>query len=119
MEVIITRPAAQTTGFNAHIGNVFAGASLPYGMAKAVADTNSGSNQGGFVTDGSKVTGFSSMHDSGTGYAEKHMLEMYSLMFDPAEPRRLDYSSYSHSPPAATTQLTAASFPRSHAQSHM
>jgi len=36
-------------------------------MAKAVADTNSGSNQGGFTTDGSNVTGFSSMHDSGTG----------------------------------------------------
>jgi putative alpha-1,2-mannosidase len=27
-------------------GNVFSGATLPYGMAKAVADTNSGSNQG-------------------------------------------------------------------------
>lgn len=40
-------------------GNVFPGASLPYGMAKAVADTNSGSNQGGFTLDGSPVTGFS------------------------------------------------------------
>lgn len=48
-------------------GNVFPGASLPYGMAKAVADTNSGSNQGGFTLDGSNVTGFSAMHDSGTG----------------------------------------------------
>lgn len=48
-------------------GNVFAGASMPYGMAKAVADTNSGSNQGGFTLDGSNVTGFSLMHDSGTG----------------------------------------------------
>lgn len=48
-------------------GNVFPGASLPYGMAKAVADTNSGSNQGGFTLDGSNVTGFSVMHDSGTG----------------------------------------------------
>lgn len=36
-------------------------------MAKAVADTNSDSNQGGFAWDGSNVTGFSSMHDSGTG----------------------------------------------------
>jgi putative alpha-1,2-mannosidase len=36
-------------------------------MAKAVADTNSGSNQGGFTLDGSPVTGFSTMHDSGTG----------------------------------------------------
>lgn len=48
-------------------GNVFPGASLPYGMAKAVADTNSDSNQGGFTLDGSPVTGFSMMHDSGTG----------------------------------------------------
>lgn len=47
-------------------GNVFVGASLPYGMAKAVADVN-GQNTGGFATDGSQVTGFSSMHDSGTG----------------------------------------------------
>jgi len=36
-------------------------------MAKAVADTDSGSNQGGFTTDGANITGFSSMHDSGTG----------------------------------------------------
>lgn len=48
-------------------GNVFAGASLPYGMAKAVADTDSVSDQGGFTSDHSKVTGFSSLHDSGTG----------------------------------------------------
>lgn len=52
---------------SANGGNVFAGASLPYGMAKASADTNSGSNQGGFTLDGSNVTGFSLMHDSGTG----------------------------------------------------
>jgi putative alpha-1,2-mannosidase len=48
-------------------GNVFPGASMPYGMAKAVADTNSDSRQGGFTLDGSPVTGFSTMHDSGTG----------------------------------------------------
>ena len=48
-------------------GNVFPGATLPYGLAKAVADTDSGSNQGGFTLDGSNITGFSSMHDSGTG----------------------------------------------------
>ncbi|KAK5117370.1 hypothetical protein LTR62_005988 [Meristemomyces frigidus] len=52
---------------SANGGNVFSGATLPYGMAKAVADTNSSSNQGGFTTDDSFVTGFSSMHDSGTG----------------------------------------------------
>ncbi|TAQ91327.1 hypothetical protein B7494_g290 [Chlorociboria aeruginascens] len=47
-------------------GNVFAGATLPYGMAKAVADVN-GQNTAGFSTDESSVTGFSHMHDSGTG----------------------------------------------------
>jgi len=47
-------------------GNVFAGATLPYGMAKAVADV-SGQNTGGFATDGTNITGFSHMHDSGTG----------------------------------------------------
>lgn len=47
-------------------GNVFAGASLPYGLAKPVADVD-GQNTGGFSTDGSNVTGFSHMHDSGTG----------------------------------------------------
>jgi putative alpha-1,2-mannosidase len=40
---------------------------MPYGMAKPVADTNSPSRQGGFVSDNYPVTGFSSMHDSGTG----------------------------------------------------
>ncbi|TVY16852.1 putative secreted glycosidase, partial [Lachnellula arida] len=47
-------------------GNVFAGATRPYGMAKAVADVD-GQNTAGFSTDGSNVTGFSHMHDSGTG----------------------------------------------------
>ncbi|KAF9631034.1 Six-hairpin glycosidase-like protein [Lasiodiplodia theobromae] len=47
-------------------GNVFCGATLPYGMAKASADVD-GQNTGGFSTDGSNVIGFSSLHDSGTG----------------------------------------------------
>lgn len=51
----------------ANYGNVFPGATLPYGIAKAVADTNSDSRQGGFTLDGSPVTGFSVLHDSGTG----------------------------------------------------
>lgn len=38
-------------------------------MAKAVADTDSITNQGGFAFDGSNITGFSSLHDSGTGGA--------------------------------------------------
>ncbi|KAJ4395869.1 hypothetical protein N0V93_000083 [Gnomoniopsis smithogilvyi] len=47
-------------------GHVFPGATLPFGMAKAVADVN-GEAQGGYASDGSEITGFSQMHDSGTG----------------------------------------------------
>ncbi|KHN99089.1 glycosyl hydrolase, family 92 protein [Metarhizium album ARSEF 1941] len=47
-------------------GNVFAGATLPYGLAKVVADVD-GQNTGGFGMDMSNVTGISSIHDSGTG----------------------------------------------------
>jgi putative alpha-1,2-mannosidase len=47
-------------------GNVFAGATLPYGLAKAVPNVD-GENTGGFSTDGSNITGFASVHDSGTG----------------------------------------------------
>ena len=47
-------------------GHVFPGATLPFGMAKAVADVN-GEDQGGFASDGSNITGFSHLHDSGTG----------------------------------------------------
>lgn len=47
-------------------GHVFAGATLPFGMAKAVADS-SNDGQGGFASDGGNITGFSHMHDSGTG----------------------------------------------------
>ncbi|UJO18846.1 uncharacterized protein CLAFUR5_07587 [Fulvia fulva] len=47
-------------------GNVFTGATLPFGMAKAVADV-SGQNTPGFSYDLSNVTGFSALHDSGTG----------------------------------------------------
>lgn len=36
-------------------------------MAKAVADSQSSTNQGGFSYGGDKITGFSNMHDSGTG----------------------------------------------------
>jgi putative alpha-1,2-mannosidase len=47
-------------------GNVFAGATLPYGLAKAVADVD-GQNTGGFGMDDSNVVGFSVLHDSGSG----------------------------------------------------
>jgi len=48
-------------------GHVFAGASLPFSMAKAVADTDGDELQGGYASDGSSITGFSHLHDSGTG----------------------------------------------------
>ncbi|KAL7961216.1 glycoside hydrolase family 92 protein [Trichoderma compactum] len=44
------------------IGHVFAGATLPFGLAKAVADSVNG-----YASDGGSVTGFSHMQDSGTG----------------------------------------------------
>ncbi|KAH7035797.1 alpha-1,2-mannosidase, putative subfamily [Microdochium trichocladiopsis] len=47
-------------------GHVFPGANLPYGMAKPVADVNT-EIQGGFASDDGDITGFSHMHDSGTG----------------------------------------------------
>lgn len=47
-------------------GHVFAGATLPFGMAKAVADVEQG-NYAGFASNGSPIMGFSSLHDSGTG----------------------------------------------------
>ncbi|TVY80445.1 putative secreted glycosidase [Lachnellula suecica] len=51
-------------------GHVFPGATLPFGMAKAVADVdNPNEKQGGFASDNSDITGFSHMHDSGTGGA--------------------------------------------------
>ncbi|KAL1854459.1 hypothetical protein VTK73DRAFT_8741 [Phialemonium thermophilum] len=46
--------------------HVFPGASLPFGMAKAVADVNT-ELQGGYASDSGDITGFSHMHDSGTG----------------------------------------------------
>ena len=49
-------------------GNVFAGATRPFSIAKAVADVSPyGQNTAGFSSDGSPVTGFSSLHDMGTG----------------------------------------------------
>lgn len=37
-------------------GHVFPGATLPFGMAKAVADVNSGEAQGGYASDDSEST---------------------------------------------------------------
>lgn len=49
-------------------GHVFPGATLPYGMAKPVADSaNKDENAAGYVEDMSFISGFSHLHDSGTG----------------------------------------------------
>ncbi|EAW16986.1 uncharacterized protein NFIA_003410 [Aspergillus fischeri NRRL 181] len=57
-------PNSQIT--NAFSGHSFAGATWPFGMAKAVADTLR-EKQAGFAYDTKYVPGFSHMHDSGTG----------------------------------------------------
>ena len=46
-------------------------------MAKAVADTNE-DNQGGFASDSTAVTGFSHMHDSGTGGVSQELYQSTS-----------------------------------------
>ncbi|KAJ7025801.1 alpha-1,2-mannosidase, putative subfamily [Mycena alexandri] len=48
-------------------GHVFPGATLPWGSVKAGADSNSGDNQAGYVSDGTPITGISQLHDDGTG----------------------------------------------------
>ena len=112
-------------------GHSFAGATLPFGtlpalcpntrltetgMAKAVADTM-GENQAGFATDTTNVTGFSHMHDSGTG-GVSHGTQQ------PAHPdityylRRLHWetSPSSCSLNAQTTASAAANGPRRNGQ---
>ena len=74
------------------LGHVFPGATLPFGelkhaytrhfpadvdlgMAKAVADVNDpDEKQGGFASGDSDITGFSHMHDSGTGGVRRKLL---------------------------------------------
>jgi putative alpha-1,2-mannosidase len=52
-------------------------------MAKAVADT-SGENQAGFAYDTNVVTGFSHMHDSGTGGVSfSESFQVLSLFINP------------------------------------
>ncbi|TCD69013.1 hypothetical protein EIP91_009076 [Steccherinum ochraceum] len=51
-------------------GHVFPGATLPHGMAKPGMDTNSPGNHAGYDGDPQfNVTGFSQLHDDGTGGA--------------------------------------------------
>ena len=46
----------------------FAGATIPFGMAKAVPDSDrEWQNQAGFLHDNSRIKGISQLHDEGTG----------------------------------------------------
>ncbi|KAK3365454.1 glycosyl hydrolase family 92-domain-containing protein [Podospora didyma] len=95
------RPAVDILRFidpligTANGGHVFPGASLPYGMAKAVADTQSpAENAAGYVSDDNPILGFSHMHDSGTG--GNPSLGNFPLFFHPGCPdddfAKCDYS---------------------------
>ncbi|KAK2466575.1 hypothetical protein APHAL10511_001437 [Amanita phalloides] len=66
----ITDPAQYVLPFigTTNGGHVFPGATIPHGMVKVGMDTNSPENQAGY--DGNpayQATGFSQLHDSGTG----------------------------------------------------
>ncbi|KAF5364126.1 hypothetical protein D9756_000963 [Leucocoprinus leucothites] len=68
----ITDPASLVIPFIGTIngGHVFPGATLPHGMVKAGMDTDAPGNHAGYDGDPkSNVTGFSQLHDSGTGGA--------------------------------------------------
>ena len=70
-------------------GHVFAGATLPFGMAKAVADSVE-DGQGGYATKGGKIKGFSHMHDSGTGGVRIHLTSLPLLQDESIELQLFD-----------------------------
>lgn len=82
-------------------GHVFPGASLPFSMAKAVADCD-GENQGGFASDGSRITGWSHMHDSGTGGVGNATVSDSNIDHSRSPPRLATFLSF-RSPGAPTT----------------
>lgn len=59
-------------------GHVFPGATMPYGMAKPVADSvNRVENAAGYVEDLSLIKGFAQLHDSGTNPIFAHFDSTY------------------------------------------
>jgi hypothetical protein len=81
-------------------------------MAKAVADVNNpDEKQGGFASDNSDITGFSHMHDSGTGgvwnSSSRKILAHYSHSH-----RRWAISQYFHKADVLEISSTIASSPR-------
>ncbi|KAF9060398.1 glycoside hydrolase family 92 protein [Rhodocollybia butyracea] len=66
----ITDPASFVLPFigTTNGGHVFPGATLPHGMVKVGMDTDSPGNQAGYDANATfKATGFSQLHDTGTG----------------------------------------------------
>ncbi|KAG1749718.1 glycoside hydrolase family 92 protein [Suillus paluster] len=66
----ITDPASYVNVFigTTNGGHVFPGATLPHGMVKVGLDTDSPGNQAGYDANSTfNATGFSQLHDSGTG----------------------------------------------------
>ncbi|KAI1336984.1 glycoside hydrolase family 92 protein [Xylariaceae sp. FL0016] len=91
-------------------GHVFPGASLPYGMAKPVADANNyGEIAAGFVSDHSQIQGFSSLHDSGTGGSPS--LGNFPLFAHPGCPEddysKCKYTSYERGTQRVNNSATA------------
>ncbi|KAF8624690.1 hypothetical protein AX17_007021 [Amanita inopinata Kibby_2008] len=69
---VISDPASYVNLFigTTNGGHVFPGATLPHGMAKVGMDTDAPENHAGYDADPKfNVTGFSQLHDSGTGGA--------------------------------------------------
>jgi putative alpha-1,2-mannosidase len=73
-------------------------------MAKAVADTR-GQNQAGFAFDSSVVTGFSHMHDSGTG-GVRHLGELLEMNAHIDRLLRSATSRFLHNLPVPATTST-------------
>ncbi|GBE89826.1 Uncharacterized secreted [Sparassis crispa] len=70
--VFISDPATYVNPFigTTNGGNVFPGATIPHGMVKAGMDTDSPHNQAGYDANAIyNATGFSPLHDDGTGGA--------------------------------------------------
>ncbi|GJE96620.1 glycoside hydrolase family 92 protein [Phanerochaete sordida] len=69
-DTVVTHPASLVNLFigTTNGGHVFPGATLPHGMVKVGMDTDSPGNHAGYDADPIfNVTGFSQLHDDGTG----------------------------------------------------
>lgn len=87
-------------------------------MAKAGPDVkNFNDGQGGFVSDNSAITGFSHMHDSGTGgvgrYSSEHLLKLRLIFI---RHHRLETSLYFLISDATTTLPATVSLTKTNEQ---